>query len=157
MEVGKKNPSNHSFKYKLSFHANKKPPTVAGSPVEATAGEAQGGGLGQGMHTQAQLWPYCSKGAMWVDGQPGRGTGHLSGQVLGNVLLKSSVTLGAGTIAVSLHKAKQNSTGPEGGGRLLVRRLIQSAASTVLGFAKGRRPWVAQGNPDCAQKGRGHP
>lgn len=52
MEACKKNPSNHSFKHRLSFHANKEAAsTVAGSIVEATAGEARGPGGRRG-HTR---------------------------------------------------------------------------------------------------------
>lgn len=97
MEACKKNPSNHSFKYKLSFHANK----------EATycSQEHRGGhccsGTGTGekdTYIGHSSGLFVQRGPSGVVGWPGHGTGHLSGDTAGRAvsdsLLKSAVTPG---------------------------------------------------------------
>lgn len=98
MEACKKNPSNHSFKYKLSFHADKEATYCSWSIVGATAGATWG--WGRRAHTQATAPASLFKGeSMRLVGELGTGQGQgtcqldTAGQALSKRLLKSAVTL----------------------------------------------------------------
>lgn len=82
-----------------------KPPTVAGSIVEATAGEARG--RGRRTHTQGTAPASLFKGDhMGLMGDLGMGQDtcqvDTAGQALNNSLLKSAVTPGECPTAISL-------------------------------------------------------
>lgn len=131
MEACKKNPSNHSFKYKLSFHASKE--ATHCSLLEHHGGHCwRGTGLGTRMHTQGTAPASSFKGELYgVDGWPGHGTGHLScdtaGQAMGTSLLKSAVTPGECPVQSSA-SARKSKAEPDafGHGRVcfLTGRLI---------------------------------
>lgn len=110
----------------------RKPPTVAGSIVEATTGQARG--QGRKRHTQG-----TAPGSLFIgyhmelvgDLGMGQDACHVdtAGQALSNGLPKSSVTSGERPAALSLGEAGKNGTGPDAFGdvraRCLRKRLIR--------------------------------
>ena len=107
MEVCKKNPSNHSFRYNLSFHANKETTYCCGSTVEATAERHEDGG--EGRMRRAQLRPLFKGDPAGLVGDLGKGQDtcqvETAGRALSNSPLKSAVTPQESLAALSLHEA----------------------------------------------------
>lgn len=117
MEACKKNPSNHSFKYKLSFHADKEATYCSWSIVGATAGATWG--WGKRAHTQATAPASLFKGeSMGLVGELGTGQGQgtcqldTAGQALSKRLLKSAVTLQESAQLVSV-SVRPGEAGPD--------------------------------------------
>lgn len=130
MEACKKNPSNHSFKYKLSFHADKEATYCSRSTVGATAGATRG--WGRRAHTQGTAPASLFKGsqwAWWVSWARDRDRTPVSWVLLGRlwvrVYLKVQwLCVGEGPTGLSLREASRSRTGPDALGDVSVRSLI---------------------------------